>query len=121
MPFGDGTGPFGLGPMTGRATGYCAGYGTPGYMNPCIGRGYGFGRRFGRGFERAFRWRNAAFYNYPSPYGAVPSVVDPYAVWNVSPEEEKNMLSEHTKIVETQLAEMKKRIEELEKEAKAKE
>jgi len=34
MPAGDGTGPFGLGPMTGRAAGYCAGYPVPGYGNP---------------------------------------------------------------------------------------
>ncbi len=38
MPGGDGTGPMGLGPMTGRAAGYCAGYGMPGYMNPYGGR-----------------------------------------------------------------------------------
>jgi len=31
MPWGNGTGPMGYGPMTGRATGYCAGYPTPGY------------------------------------------------------------------------------------------
>jgi hypothetical protein len=41
MPRGDGTGPRGLGPMTGRAAGYCAGYPTPGFMNP-------YGARFGR-------------------------------------------------------------------------
>jgi len=34
MPGGDGTGPMGLGPMTGRAAGYCAGYPVPGYMRP---------------------------------------------------------------------------------------
>jgi len=34
MPLGDGTGPLGLGPMTGRAAGFCAGYPVPGYMNP---------------------------------------------------------------------------------------
>ncbi|MCK4238634.1 MAG: DUF5320 domain-containing protein, partial [Candidatus Lokiarchaeota archaeon] len=28
MPGGDRTGPGGLGPMTGRALGYCAGYST---------------------------------------------------------------------------------------------
>ena len=33
MPRGDGTGPGGMGPMTGRAAGYCAGYNMPGYMN----------------------------------------------------------------------------------------
>ena len=54
MPGGDGTGPLGLGPMTGRGAGFCGGYGVPGYMNPYGGRlGLGFGRGWGgRG------WRN---------------------------------------------------------------
>lgn len=45
MPFGDGTGPAGMGPMTGRAAGICAGYPVPGYMNPVMGRAglYGAG------------------------------------------------------------------------------
>lgn len=44
MPRGDGTGLRGLEPITGRATGYCAGYPMPGFMNPCGGRlGLGFG------------------------------------------------------------------------------
>jgi hypothetical protein len=38
MPFGDGTGPAGMGPMTGRAADVCAGYPVPGYMNPVMGR-----------------------------------------------------------------------------------
>jgi hypothetical protein len=54
MPAGDGTGPAGLGPMTGRAAGYCAGSPMPGYMNPMAARGWGMGRGWGRG--RA--WRN---------------------------------------------------------------
>ncbi len=37
MPHGDRTGPLGGGPKTGRAAGFCAGSGVPGYMNP----GYG--------------------------------------------------------------------------------
>ncbi len=56
MPGGDGTGPAGLGPMTGRAAGFCAGYGVPGYMNPIAGR-LGF-----------YGWRVPAF----GPYGARP-------------------------------------------------
>ena len=40
MPGGDGTGPAGMGPMTGRAAGYCAGYPVPGFMNPIPGRGF---------------------------------------------------------------------------------
>lgn len=81
MPWGDGTGPMGQGPMTGRAAGYCAGYNMPGFMNPAwgrglptaygaagypvapaygapvgygYGRGLGFGRGFGRGRGRGF-------------------------------------------------------------------
>lgn len=52
MPRGDGTGPAGLGPMTGRGLGLCAGYSTPGYMVPSWGLGRGGGRGRGRGFWR---------------------------------------------------------------------
>jgi len=49
MPRGDGTGPAGMGPMTGRAAGYCAGYDRPGFVNPVGGRmGGGFGWSRGR-------------------------------------------------------------------------
>lgn len=63
MPGGNGTGPQGMGPMTGRAAGICAGYGVPGYVNPVGGRfGGGFGRGrggwggggYGRGFRNMF-------------------------------------------------------------------
>jgi len=40
MPWGDATGPWGMGPMTGRAAGYCAGYPIPGAMNLMPGRTY---------------------------------------------------------------------------------
>jgi hypothetical protein len=40
MPLGDGTGPAGLGPMMGRAAGFCAGYPVPGYMNPAGSAGW---------------------------------------------------------------------------------
>lgn len=41
MPGGDGTGPMGWGPRSGRAAGYCSGYGRPGYANPLPGRRFG--------------------------------------------------------------------------------
>ncbi|MFC1551330.1 DUF5320 domain-containing protein [Candidatus Latescibacterota bacterium] len=41
--WGDGTGPEGLGPKTGRGAGYCAGYSVPGYQNTTVSR-RGFGR-----------------------------------------------------------------------------
>ena len=70
MPRGDGTGPMGLGPMTGRAAGYCAGYPVPGFMNP-------YGGRFGRAgfFPGAYGPTvspYAAGYGWPGPMGAVP-------------------------------------------------
>lgn len=47
MPRGDRTGPAGLGPVTGRRAGYCAGYGMPGYTNNAVGSGRGFGSGYG--------------------------------------------------------------------------
>jgi hypothetical protein len=54
MPAGDQTGPRGLGPMTGRAVGFCAGFDVPGYT-----RGGGFGRG-GHGWGRGWRHRAGA-------------------------------------------------------------
>ena len=64
MPRGDSTGPMGMGPMTGRQAGYCAGYNMPGYLNNAGGRGMGMG--FGRGANfggrgGGFRRRNRFF------------------------------------------------------------
>ena len=67
MPAGDGTGPAGMGPMTGRAAGFCAGYPTPGYMNPYGGR-FGVGKRLG----------------YPSAWMGGPYAT-PYSAWVAFP------------------------------------
>ena len=78
MPFGDGTGPLGMGPMTGRGAGFCAGFGQPGFASPLPGRrsglgygaplppgyGYGLGRGFGRGLGRRW-WGRGGYYGYP--------------------------------------------------------
>ena len=56
MPRGDRTGPMGMGPMTGRAAGYCAGNAVPGFMNAPGGR------RFGGGGGRGGRGRRDWFY-----------------------------------------------------------
>ena len=47
-----------MGPMTGRAAGYCAGYAVPGFMNPIAGRGYWGWGRGGGGWGRR-NWFNA--------------------------------------------------------------
>ncbi len=55
MPGGDGTGPMGFGPGTGRGAGYCRGYSLPGYANPVPGyrRWRGFGYPHPRPYRRA--------------------------------------------------------------------
>jgi len=76
MPWGDGTGPWGLGPMTGRGFGYCAGYPHPGFVVPFPrgGRWFWWGRGFwgrGRGwrwFWRFFYWLPFYRYRYPVYY-----------------------------------------------------
>ena len=52
MPGGDRTGPAGMGPMTGRAAGYCTGNSYPGFASP---HPPGFSGR--RGFSRMGRGR----------------------------------------------------------------
>jgi hypothetical protein len=67
MPAGDGTGPMGMGPMTGRAAGYCGGYDAPGWANFAPRRGFGLGR--GRGGAWGSRggwgsgWRHRNWYH----------------------------------------------------------
>ncbi len=57
MPRGDRTGPNGMGPMTGRKNGLCAGYDLPGYANNQFGgrrgmgaEGLGYGAGYGGGY-----------------------------------------------------------------------
>lgn len=90
MPGENGTGPAGMGPMTGRGAGYCAGYSTPGHANAVQGRGYGFGFRGNRGIRRA------------GPYAAAPTR-----------QQEMEALQGQSKYFEETLEEIKKRIAEL--------
>jgi len=48
MPGGDGTGPMGMGPMTGWGRGWCAGYVGTDFSGADFGRGFGRGRGLGR-------------------------------------------------------------------------
>jgi hypothetical protein len=68
MPRGDRTGPMGMGPMTGRGAGFCAGYNVPGFMNAVPGRGgMGFGRGRGRGCGVGMGWRHGwGFQGFPA-------------------------------------------------------
>jgi hypothetical protein len=55
MPYGNRMGPGGAGPRSGRAAGYCAGYGVPGYTNPAQGGGFGTGGWVGHGGGHGWR------------------------------------------------------------------
>ena len=122
MARGDRTGPRGMGSMTGRAAGYCAGFGVAGYANPVAGRGFGTGFGRGRGaWGRGFGgrgWRNmfnatgfpgwmrlggyAAPYGYPAPFQ------------KPDPEMEKEALKGEAEDLQSELDSIKKRLGEIE-------
>ncbi|MBW1759300.1 MAG: DUF5320 domain-containing protein [Deltaproteobacteria bacterium] len=110
MPGGDGTGPAGMGPMTGRGAGYCAGSSAPAFASPAFGRG--FGRGLGLGFRggRGRRWAppQAAYGHaygapYAGPYGATPTR-----------QQENEALQNQAEYLEESLEGIKKQIAELE-------
>ena len=138
MPRGDRTGPRGLGPMTGRAAGYCSGSQVPGYMNPMpgfpgprFGRGRGWGMGWGRGWGRGWRrfwhpswqaapYRAGAYYPHHAYYG-VPPYGDPYTAYGpeyqdeASAEEEVEFLNEQAALLKQELDAIQERLEELKK------
>ena len=85
MPFGDRSGPGGMGPMTGRGRGFCAGFDVPGYMNPDFRRGLGRARGFG--FRARFH----------------PQIIQSQVITEV----------DEKKILEAELKELEKRLKEL--------
>jgi len=111
MPRGDGTGPAGMGPMTGRAAGFCAGNNRPGCANPGAGRGFGGGTGRGRGFRH---W----FYATGLPgwlrFGQAAASNVPY-----SPEMEKQVLMNQAERLGSELDAIKQRLTVLEENKKA--
>lgn len=105
MPRGDGTGPMGMGSMTGRGMGYCAGYAAPGFVNS----GFGMGR--GRGFRRMHYatglpgWVRYGAY----PYGSAPNA---YQMPDVN---EKEILQKQADFLEKQLNDVRERLKGFEK------
>ena len=62
MPGGNRMGPMGQGPMTGRASGYCAGYDAPGFLNAPFARAGGGGRPWGACGGGGGGWRHRHWY-----------------------------------------------------------
>ena len=103
--------------MTGRAAGYCAGYGMPGYANPGFGRGFGMGFGRGRGFGRGFggggwgrrNWFHATGVPGWMRFGAYPT---PYQTPDA--ETEKQALKSEAEAIRSELEAVEKRLAELE-------
>ncbi len=129
MPRGDGTGPAGMGPMTGRAAGYCTGNTVPGYANPYGGRYPGAGRAFGGGFGRGRGYRNwygatglPGWYRYNAglpAWGGVSGYGTPYGP-DIEPEQEIEVLKSQSEALKQQLEEIQTRMDGLSKEQKSK-
>lgn len=125
MPRGDGTGPAGLGPMTGRGAGFCSGFHAPGYMNPGPGLGlrrglyYGWGRGFGQGYARGYRrfWNRAypffrhPVYSWSVPFGYYVAPIDEETALR----DEAQAIRDEIKLLEARLAEIEESIKSLDK------
>ena len=127
MPAGDRTGPMGMGPLTGRAAGFCAGNGRPGYANPVPGYGCGmgfgrgrggWGRGGGRGWRHGFHatglagWQRAQA-GWPGWGGMPPGAGMP------SREERLDALRTQTECLETALGDLRKQREQIEADTNA--
>jgi len=108
MPRGDRTGPMGMGPLTGRGAGFCAGSRSPlfgGFFRGGYGRGAGFGG--GRG------WRHM-FYATGLPGWMRFGRGGPAFLEEPSTDTEKRLLEEEAGALKSQLDIIRKLLDELE-------
>jgi len=111
LPRGDGTGPCGFGPITGRGAGFCAGYPVPGFANSLPGKH--FWGRGGRGYRNWYYatglagWQRASL-GLPAWGG----FINPSA-FEISKEKELELLKEQAEYFEECLGDVKKRIKDL--------
>jgi len=102
MPRRDGTGPMGMGSMTGQGTGLCAGFAASGYANSTeYSIGFGCRRGFGRTLC-ATRKPGCVRVGSPKYAGIYDSTVD-----------EKKLLSRQAEFLGNQLEQVKKRLSNL--------
>jgi len=121
MPRGDSTGPMGMGPMTGRQAGYCAGYNMPGFLNTAGRRGMGMG--LGRGANAGgrgggLRRRNRFFAAGVPGRAWLGGPATPFH--QADPEREKQALKSQAEDLQSEMDAIKKRLGELNAKAQAK-
>lgn len=110
MPRGDGTGPSGQGPMTGRGAGWCSGSDAPGYASAPAdqGQGRGGGGR-GRGQGRGRgpgRWWGQAGGTQGGPVGPVEPTQLPAI-------DEREALQRQQQALRTQMARIEQKLDAL--------
>ena len=111
MPSGDHTGPMGQGPMTGRSSGFCSGYDTPGYVKG-FGGGMGRGFRFGRGRGRGSGWGRNFVGGFAGLFPGFPWV------HSITKDDEINMLKSQAEYLKRSQKDIENRLGDLEKEGK---
>jgi hypothetical protein len=128
MPAGDGTGPTGMGPRTGRGMGYCGGYDAPGWAHWGPGRRfYGRGRRggygplpyYGRGGAGGRGWRHwyhATGLPRWARWGTPPTWVEGPDYGPPPREQEIEMLKDQAEWLSEQLETINQRMDELSQE-----
>jgi len=110
MPGFNGTGPTGMGPRTGGGRGFCSQGAGPDYVNHGAGRGgipWGGGRAWGRGRSR--RWCGpAGYYSFGlPPYRAYQPYNEPAV------DQEMEFLRNQSSLLELELEQIRKRLDEL--------
>ena len=123
MPRGDQTGPKGMGKMTGRGVGYCAGFGMQGRENTAPGRRLGIGFLGGHGYRnRGFGgggrgWWNRLFALDPPVWMRFGACAAPNRYQTTDqkpdPEMETQVLQNQAKILREQLDFIEKRLAEI--------
>lgn len=117
MPGFDGSGPNGMGPMTGGGWGYCGTYNRPYAPRGGFGRRGGFRGRFGQGsgWGRGYG-RGPGWGPYDPGWGGWygPASGGPY---NMQPKDEVEMLRGEAGAIQSELDAINRRIQELESQA----
>ena len=118
MPGFDGTGPVGMGSITGRGQGFCnpsrTAYGPTPMLRPGY-RGYGYGQGFGRGFGQGRSFRGGFGPGFGQGRGYGRGYGSPYGTpYDMKPEDDVNMLKGEADAVKKELDAINKRIKDLE-------
>jgi len=123
MPMGNRNGPLGQGPRTGRAAGFCAGFGSPGYRNRRPGFRFGCGFRGGRGGRGWRHWlyatgmtgRQSAQSGLAAVGSAAPAASSVGEPADTDPEEQQ--LCRQLATLQSELATVQQRVRQLETKA----